>query len=119
VKYSAIDILTEPKLRWWLKYFSKWKTYPMIFIKGKVVGGLDVTKELIAQGKFLDMVPKKFKNVTVEEKLKELLNVPLIAFINGKSKTTEDEASKTFIKLLNDNGIIHHAYDMKTDPVLA
>ena len=28
VKYSAIDILTEPKLRWWLKYFSKWKTYP-------------------------------------------------------------------------------------------
>ena len=23
VKYASIDILTEPKLRWWLRYYSK------------------------------------------------------------------------------------------------
>lgn len=28
VNYSSIDILNEPKLRWWLKFFSKCKTYP-------------------------------------------------------------------------------------------
>ena len=71
VKFSSIDILEKnnKKLKEWLKYFSKWKTYPEVYINGKIVGGLDSTKKLIEDKKFLPMVPNEFKQITVEEKL--------------------------------------------------
>jgi len=40
----------------------------------------------------------------MDDKLAKMLNVPLIAFINGKEST--------FVKNLNDNGIIYHSYDL-------
>jgi len=48
-----------------------------------------------------------------------MLNVPLITFIYGKCKAPEDEESKQFIKLLNDNGVIYHAVNMASDANLS
>lgn len=31
----------------WTRHYSKWPTFPQIFINGKLIGGLDVTKDLI------------------------------------------------------------------------
>jgi len=61
LQYSSMDIMSDLKLKGWLKFYSKWKTYPQIYIKGKIIGGLDVTLDLIKQGKFLPMVPEEFK----------------------------------------------------------
>ncbi len=34
-------------MRYWLRNYNKWPTYPQIYIKGKLIGGLDVLKKLI------------------------------------------------------------------------
>eukprot|EP01065_Artemidia_motanka_P016600 TRINITY_DN2022_c0_g1_i1.p1 TRINITY_DN2022_c0_g1~~TRINITY_DN2022_c0_g1_i1.p1 ORF type:complete len:209 (+),score=100.00 TRINITY_DN2022_c0_g1_i1:64-690(+) len=46
VQYSTFDILTDEAVRQGLKEFSKWPTYPQLYVDGSLVGGLDIVKEL-------------------------------------------------------------------------
>ena len=57
VKFSSFNILADPIVRDGLKKFSNWPTYPQLYLNGKLVGGLDIVKELIEEGEFQDMVP--------------------------------------------------------------
>lgn len=41
------DIFTDPDLRYYMKQLNGWPTFPMIYINGKFIGGLDVFKDLI------------------------------------------------------------------------
>jgi monothiol glutaredoxin len=45
-------------MRYWLRNYSGWPTYPQIYCQGKLIGGLDVCKDLIAKGEFLQLLPK-------------------------------------------------------------
>lgn len=56
VKYSSFNILTDNQVRQGLKTFSDWPTYPQIYVKGELVGGLDVLKESVETGEFMDMI---------------------------------------------------------------
>eukprot|EP00960_Hanusia_phi_P059850 764308-Hanusia_phi.AAC.1 len=42
VKYGHFDILEDEEVRQGLKEYSKWPTYPQLYSKGKLVGGLDI-----------------------------------------------------------------------------
>lgn len=33
-----------------LKAYSNWPTYPQMYVKGELIGGLDIVKELVASG---------------------------------------------------------------------
>jgi len=46
VSYSHFDILTDDDVRQGLKTFSNWPTYPQVYVKGELIGGLDIVKEL-------------------------------------------------------------------------
>ena len=46
--YETFDILTDEDVRQGLKTYSDWPTYPQVYVKGELVGGLDIIKELIA-----------------------------------------------------------------------
>jgi glutaredoxin-related protein len=37
-----------------LKKFSDWPTYPQLYAKGKLVGGIDIVKELKEDGDLAD-----------------------------------------------------------------
>eukprot|EP00667_Euglena_gracilis_P017676 EG_transcript_18669 len=50
VPYDYFDILTNDEVRQGLKEFSNWPTYPQLYAKGELVGGLDVMKELQESG---------------------------------------------------------------------
>lgn len=43
-KYGYFDILSDMEVRECLKSFSNWPTYPQLYIKGKLVGGLDIAQ---------------------------------------------------------------------------
>lgn len=45
------DILADDEMRYYLKEINSHATFPMIYINGRFVGGLDSFKELIASGK--------------------------------------------------------------------
>ncbi|KAH9260863.1 Grx4 family monothiol glutaredoxin [Batrachochytrium salamandrivorans] len=46
VQFGSFDILTDDSVRQGLKSFSDWPTFPQLYHHGKLVGGLDVVKEL-------------------------------------------------------------------------
>jgi len=52
VNFEHFDILTNNDVREGLKKLSNWPTYPQLYSKGQLVGGLDVVKELIESGEF-------------------------------------------------------------------
>lgn len=51
--YETFDILTDEEVRQGLKTFSNWPTYPQVYVKGELVGGLDIIKELQASGELM------------------------------------------------------------------
>ena len=42
-----------------LKKFSNWPTYPQLYSKGELLGGLDIVKELVESGELHDQLPKQ------------------------------------------------------------
>ena len=52
--FSPFDILTDEEVRQGLKTFSNWPTYPQLYAAGKLVGGLDIVKELHEEGELLE-----------------------------------------------------------------
>uniref|UniRef100_A0A5G2QQ71 Glutaredoxin 3 n=1 Tax=Sus scrofa TaxID=9823 RepID=A0A5G2QQ71_PIG len=45
---NTFDILEDEEVRQGLKTYSNWPTYPQLYVKGELVGGLDIVKQLCA-----------------------------------------------------------------------
>jgi len=45
VRYGFFNILADDEVRQGLKDFSDWPTFPQLYLKGELVGGLDIVKE--------------------------------------------------------------------------
>ncbi|GLH12520.1 Glutaredoxin-3 [Gryllus bimaculatus] len=52
--FETFDILMDEEVRQGLKTFSNWPTYPQVYVKGELIGGLDIINELKANGELLD-----------------------------------------------------------------
>jgi monothiol glutaredoxin len=50
VKYHAVDVLSDWDVRENIKKFTNWPTIPQLYVKGKFVGGCDITAELHRKG---------------------------------------------------------------------
>eukprot|EP00179_Madagascaria_erythrocladioides_P001622 CAMPEP_0198318900 /NCGR_PEP_ID=MMETSP1450-20131203/8147_1 /TAXON_ID=753684 ORGANISM="Madagascaria erythrocladiodes, Strain CCMP3234" /NCGR_SAMPLE_ID=MMETSP1450 /ASSEMBLY_ACC=CAM_ASM_001115 /LENGTH=370 /DNA_ID=CAMNT_0044022247 /DNA_START=60 /DNA_END=1170 /DNA_ORIENTATION=+ len=50
IPYGTFDILTDMEVRQGLKELSDWPTYPQLYAKGNLIGGLDIIQELQATG---------------------------------------------------------------------
>jgi monothiol glutaredoxin len=47
---TTVDILPDPRIRQELSQLSGWPTIPQVFVKGELIGGADITEELLASG---------------------------------------------------------------------
>src|SRR5499433_4110266 len=59
VKFKGIDILTDPALRQGIKDFSNWPTIPQLYVKGELVGGCDIVREMFQSGELRDLPHSK------------------------------------------------------------
>jgi monothiol glutaredoxin len=59
VKYSYYDILQDDEVCEGLKVYSSWPTYPQVYIDGELIGGYDVTKQLLLSGELTKMLKAK------------------------------------------------------------
>ena len=50
VRYAALDILPDPRIREELSGLSGWPTIPQLFIEGELVGGCDIVMEMYESG---------------------------------------------------------------------
>jgi len=54
--YGSFNILDDMDVRQGLKTYSNWPTYPQLYVGGKLIGGLDVVKEMIDDDEFQDAI---------------------------------------------------------------
>src|SRR5262245_44533616 len=49
-EFAHVNIFEDPELREALKGFSKWPTYPQLYVKGELLGGCDIALEMYRSG---------------------------------------------------------------------
>lgn len=54
IKFDTFDILQDEEVRQGLKTYSNWPTYPQLYGSGKLIGGLDIVKELADEGSLVE-----------------------------------------------------------------
>ena len=54
VKYAALDILPDPRIKQELAGLSGWPTSPQLFIDGKLIGGCDIVMEMYESGELAE-----------------------------------------------------------------
>ena len=56
VRYAALDILPDPRIREELSGLSNWPTIPQLFVNGKLVGGCDIMLEMYESGELAELL---------------------------------------------------------------
>jgi len=65
VKYQSYNILEDADLRQGLKEFSNWPTFPQLYVKGELVGGCDIVREMFQSGELETFLQEKGVPATV------------------------------------------------------
>jgi monothiol glutaredoxin len=56
VRYAALDILPDPRIREQLSAISSWPTIPQLFVDGQLVGGSDIMLEMYESGELAELL---------------------------------------------------------------
>jgi monothiol glutaredoxin len=56
VRYAALDILPDPRIREELSALSGWPTIPQLFVRGELVGGSDIVVEMFESGELAELL---------------------------------------------------------------
>src|SRR5918998_1613228 len=56
VRYAALDILPDPRIRQELSAVSNWPTIPQLFVNGELVGGSDIVTEMYESGELAQAI---------------------------------------------------------------
>jgi monothiol glutaredoxin len=57
----TVNVLEEPEVRANLPRYSNWPTFPQLFINGELIGGCDITLELLESGDLARMLAEAQK----------------------------------------------------------
>jgi monothiol glutaredoxin len=58
VPYKGVNVLQSDELRQGIKEYSNWPTFPQLFIKGELVGGCDIVREMFQAGELQAEIEK-------------------------------------------------------------
>ncbi|KAK8865716.1 Grx4 family monothiol glutaredoxin [Kwoniella newhampshirensis] len=56
VEFAWFDIFSDEEVRQMLKRVNDWPTFPQIIVKGELVGGLDILREMIESGEWQELL---------------------------------------------------------------
>lgn len=48
--YLAVNVMADREIHDNLKYYADWPTFPQLYIKGELIGGSDIMKDLFDKG---------------------------------------------------------------------
>ena len=64
VNFTTTNVLENEKIREGIKEFSNWPTIPQLYVKGELMGGCDIIKEMFENGELQEI----FKNEKIISK---------------------------------------------------
>ncbi len=56
---KVVNILENPLIRESVKQYSNWPTYPQFYVKGNLIGGCDIIKEMHENGTLKELVERE------------------------------------------------------------
>jgi Grx4 family monothiol glutaredoxin len=150
IKFSSFNILSDEEVRNGLKVclfvllliitkaYSNWPTYPQLYVNGKLVGGLDIVKELSEEGELLPMIPadaisttpqtptevKSDQPTTTAAPVKEDLNTrlaklinsaPVMLFMKGTPEAPKCGFSGKIVDILNKHNAKFGSFNILSD----
>lgn len=113
VTFGSFDILASEAVRSLLKKFSDWPTYPQVYVNGELLGGLDIIKEMKANGSLASALPKAEDLNTRLAKL--VRQAPVMVFIKGSPQVPRCGFSKQIVDLLKQEEISFDSFDILQD----
>ena len=102
-KYGYFNILNDPAVRAQIKVYSNWKTFPQLYINNKLIGGLDVIKELIEDDEFDAILPKETMKAkeTLHDRLTRLVSQEkIMLFMKGTPDAPQCGFSNQIVQIL-------------------
>jgi monothiol glutaredoxin len=54
--FDHVNIFEDPEIREGLKEYSNWPTFPQLYVKGELIGGCDITLELLRSGELKELL---------------------------------------------------------------
>jgi len=111
--FSYFNILEDEDVRQGIKEYSKWPTFPQLYINGDLVGGLDVMKEMHEEGELLEAIESA---KSLNTKLKWLTHKsPVILFMKGNPNEPKCGFSRKMIALLQEACLDFDHFDILSD----
>ncbi|CAM9129107.1 unnamed protein product [Laminaria digitata] len=115
IEFASFDILEDQDVRQALKELSNWPTYPQLYVKGELVGGLDILKEMKNDGPLAPQLGIKPKE-SLDSRLKGLISSrSIVLFMKGTPDAPQCGFSRTAIGLLRDEGVDFGTFDILED----
>lgn len=59
VSFSSTNVLEDENMREGIKEFSNWPTIPQLYLKGELMGGCDIIKEMFENGELKKILEEK------------------------------------------------------------
>lgn len=59
VKFRSYNVLEDMELRQGLKEYSNWPTFPQLYVKGELIGGCDIVREMYEAGELQQLLRDK------------------------------------------------------------
>jgi monothiol glutaredoxin len=56
VKFKAVDVLADPAIRQGIKEYANWPTIPQLYVKGELVGGADIIRDMYSSGELTQLL---------------------------------------------------------------
>ena len=57
--FAYVNILENPEIRATLPRIANWPTFPQLYVKGELVGGCDIVREMYESGELQQLLAEK------------------------------------------------------------
>mmetsp|Transcript_20529 Transcript_20529/g.44450 ORF Transcript_20529/g.44450 Transcript_20529/m.44450 type:complete len:342 (+) Transcript_20529:101-1126(+) len=120
IPFGSFDILSDEEVRQGLKKHSNWPTYPQLYAKGELVGGLDILKEMKEDGgtlrEQLEITAVEEPPMPLNDRLKQLTNrSTVMLFMKGLPSAPRCGFSRQMVEILNEQKVSYDAFDILQD----
>jgi Grx4 family monothiol glutaredoxin len=121
VPFASFDILSDEDVRQGLKKYSDWPTYPQIYVKGELMGGLDILKETASEGPLkeqwgIDDNALIDDSESLEDRLKKLVNRhKVMLFMKGLPSAPQCGFSRQIVEILDESSVPYDAFNILED----
>jgi len=127
IPFGSFDILSDESVRQGLKTYSDWPTFPQLYVRGNLIGGLDIVREMaeeeggLAEQFEVDVIGSdgggKGEEETLDERLTKLVNRhKVMLFMKGLPSAPKCGFSRQICELLNGmDGVSYDSFNILED----